>query len=81
MSKILKGEAKAQATALSVSVKELARLQKVQKQAAAVSVLFSVQAIPNLTASGRQIYSCETMNANMNAALHFHRRIASLGRG
>lgn len=60
MSKILKGEAKAQATALSVSVKELARLQKVQKQAAAVSVPFPVRAISNPTASGWEIYSCET---------------------
>jgi hypothetical protein len=36
MSKILKGEAKAQATSLQAAVKDLARLQKVQKNAAAV---------------------------------------------
>lgn len=37
MSKILKGEAKAQAASLQSAVKELSRLQKVQKNAAAVS--------------------------------------------
>lgn len=36
MSNILKGEAKAQAASLGAAVKELARLQKVQKNAAAV---------------------------------------------
>jgi hypothetical protein len=50
MSNILKGEAKAQAASLGAAVKELARLQKVQKNAAAVGgVSLLLIASPSLT--------------------------------